>query len=207
MNVKKILPLFPFLILLAGCGSDPAPQPTVQNATAEIPVADTIHEPALDTILANASSQTKALKFQAEVMNDFLMKKDFKSFARYTHPQLITKLGGEQKMITAMENGFKQMDEKGSFISRISVGEPGSVVIKNGELQSVITETVEMKVPEGNMITKSILIAISKDNGKNWYFIDTGNRDLATMQKELPGLSNALVLPKPEGPKMTREVR
>lgn len=48
----------------------------------------------------------------------------------------------------------------------------------------------------GQPVTESTLIAISTDNGKNWYFVDTPGKDIQTMKKALPNLSGELVIPK-----------
>lgn len=205
--MKKILIPFAFGILLNSCGSSEHQEIAEINTGTTAVQMDTAKPPVVDTILANTTPQAKAIREQAEAMNNCLLKKDFKAYATYIHPGLVKKLGGEQTLLKALEDGFKKMDEKGSAITKIIVDEPGSIVVCGRDLQSVLTETMEMKAEGGIMITKSIIIAISKDNGERWYFIDTGNRDLATMQKELPGLSSALILPKPEGPKFVETIK
>ena len=42
--------------------------------------------------------------------------------------------------------------------------------------------------------------SISTDNGINWTFIDTSNKDMATLIKALPNISPALIIPAQQPP-------
>ncbi|PBQ33788.1 hypothetical protein CNR22_19035 [Sphingobacteriaceae bacterium] len=139
----------------------------------------------------------KEIVRQANQMNVFLLKKDYKSFIKYANPALVNKLGGEAEMIVALKNGFKEMKTAGNSITKILVDEPNKVLAVGNELQTTVTETLEMKVKRGLLITKSVLIVISKDAGKHWYFMDTSGKDLKTLRTEMPELSEELVIPPP----------
>jgi hypothetical protein len=57
-----------------------------------------------------------------------------------------------------------------------------------------------MKVPEGRIVSKATLIAISNNNGKKWYFVDTAGKDFQTMRKTFPNLNEGLIIPEKERP-------
>jgi len=67
-------------------------------------------------------------------------------------------------------------------------------------LQATLSETLEIKVPGGTLITKSTLIALSTDSGETWYFIDTSNNSLEKIRTQLPNISENLVLSPPQEP-------
>ncbi|HYV93672.1 MAG TPA: hypothetical protein VE978_17995, partial [Chitinophagales bacterium] len=140
------------------------------------------------------------IKEQAEAMAQLLLKKDFKSFAKFTHPKIVEMMGGEQKMIEGMEKDLKEMESQGTGFLNVTIGEPSKVIVVNNELQSTVPQTIEMKVPNGRLVAKSTLIAISTDNGKTWYFIDTSGKDIQAMKKIFPNLSEELVISEKQQP-------
>lgn len=148
-------------------------------------------------ILGQSSGKDHSItiKEQANIMAKYLIEKDLSSFLRYTHPKLIAMAGGKEKMIATLEKGFKEMQEEGTGFQKFTVGEPSKVIETNKELQATVPQTIEMKVPNGRLVAVSTLIAISLDNGKNWYFLDTSRRDIEAMQKLFPNLSSELMIP------------
>ncbi len=143
---------------------------------------------------------SKTIKEQADIMGELLLKKDFSSFTKYTYPKVIEMMGGKQKMIAIMELGSKEMLSEGTDFLNVTIGEPSKIITIGIELQCTVPQTIEMKVRNGRLVTESTLIAISTDNGKNWYFVDTPGKDIQTMKKALPNLSGELVIPKKKQP-------
>ena len=204
--MKQAVLFLGLIFLLTGC-TDEAQQansntPEVNTVLPPVPAVSQTQVRDTTSGAVNTSGHAQTIRLQAEAMNRHLLKGEFKAFIKFAHPGLINMLGGEEKMVSALIKGFKELDKQKSSILKITVDEPGKIVAREGDMQTVLTETLEMKVPQGIMLTKSALIAISKDNGKSWYFIDTGGKDLAAMQKQLPDLSDELILPKPENPKL-----
>ncbi len=148
---------------------------------------------------------SNTIKKQAEMMSQLLLKKDFISFCKYTYPKIIDMMGGKQKMVEVMENGTKEMQSSGVEFLHVTIGEPSKIITIRNELQCTVPQTIEMKVPNGRLISKSTLIAISIDNGKNWYFVDTSGKDIETMKKGLPNLSGELIIPEKTQPTFYKE--
>lgn len=143
---------------------------------------------------------SKKIKEQAKRMGEYMIKKDFKSFANYTYPKVIELMGGEESMIHIMEEGTKEMDKNGSYFIAVTIGNPSTVIVNGAELQCTLPQVIEMKVLNGILLVKSTLIAISPDKGKNWYFLDTSDKDIQAMKKILPNLSELLYLPPSQEP-------
>ncbi|MCE2963494.1 MAG: hypothetical protein LW842_10010 [Sphingobacteriales bacterium] len=143
---------------------------------------------------------SKTIKEQAEMMGQLLLKKDFISFSKYTYPKILEMMGGKQKMVEVLDKGLKEMQSEGVAFLKVTFGEPSKIITIGNELQCTVPQTIEIKVPKGKLKANSTLIAISIDNGKNWYFIDTSGKDIQTMKKRLPNLSEELVIPETKQP-------
>lgn len=148
----------------------------------------------------DSSIYSKRIKEQAKTMGDFMLKKDFKSFAKYTYPKALELMGGVDNMIKLMEDAEKGMTQNGSYFMNVTLGEPSKVIETAEELQCTIPQVIEMKVSNGTLLVKSTLIAISMDKGKNWCFVDTAEKSILEMKKVLPNLSEKLYLPPSQEP-------
>jgi hypothetical protein len=148
----------------------------------------------------DSTSHGKNIKEQADKMGQSLLKKDYKGFAVYTYPKILAMMGGEDKMIEFLEKSAKEMAAEKMSISKVTFGEPSSIITNGKELQGTIPQTIELKMPDGRLVSTSTLIFISTDNGKKWYFLDTSGKDIQTMRKTFSNLSEHLVIPKKEEP-------
>jgi hypothetical protein len=137
---------------------------------------------------------------QANTMGHAFLKEDYQTFAKYTYPTLLRSMGGENKMAATLKQVTDGMRLKGMSFSDIVVDSPSKIIKNDGELQCTLQQHTTIKLPNGRAITTSTLIAISKDGGKNWLFIDTSNKDLAAMRKVLPNLSSTIVIPPQQKP-------
>jgi hypothetical protein len=140
------------------------------------------------------------IKEQANIMGQLLIKKDFNAFINYTYPKVIEMVGGKKKLLKILEKDSKKMLAEGTTILNVTIGEPSKIISIGKELQCIVPQAVEIKVPNGRLISESSLIAISSDNGQHWYFIDASGSDIKTMKRKFPNLSGALVIPLYEKP-------
>ncbi len=152
-----------------------------------------------------ASIHFQKIKQQAAEMAQFLLKKDFKEFVKFTHPKIVGMMGGSDKMAYTLTNNIQDLEKEGTSFLAISFEEPGSVIAIADELQSTIVQKLEMKVPKGKLLTRTTLIAISNDNGLHWYFLDTAGKDIIAMKKFLPSLSDQLEILKKQDPIFTND--
>ena len=157
-------------------------------------------------LITTCNGQTKTIDHaktiieQAEAMGLLLLSKDFSSFSKYTYPMIIVMMGGKQVFVETLERGYEEMEAGGTTISKVIFGKPSQIITEENELQCTLSQEIEMKVPNGRLVSKSTLIAISTDNGENWYFIDTSGKDFQTMKNVLPNLSVNLVIPRQQQP-------
>lgn len=140
------------------------------------------------------------LKAQAEKMASAFVSGDYKTFANYTYPLVLKSMGGAAKMADVLSKTTANMKAQGMAFSKITFGDPSTIVKSGKELQATLAQHTEIKLAQGRIVTTSTLIAVSTDNGVNWTFIDTSNKDMATLRKALPNLSPSIVIPPAQPP-------
>lgn len=140
------------------------------------------------------------LKLQAGKMGASFVSGDYKTFANYTYPLILKSMGGVSKMIEVLNRTTNEMKVKGMRFSNIAFDEPSKIVKSGKELQATIAQHTEIKLALGRLVSSSTLIAVSTDNGVNWTFIDTSNKDITTLRKALPNLNQSINIPPQKPP-------
>lgn len=151
----------------------------------------------LNTQIKNASQN---LKQQANQMGSAFVSSDYMTFARYTYPLILKSMGGATRMADVLTKTTDDMKAKGMTFSNITFDEPSKIVKSGKELQATIAQHTEIKLSQGRLISTSTLIAVSTDKGVTWAFIDTSNKDMATLRKVLPNLSPSIIIPPQQPP-------
>lgn len=152
------------------------------------------------SMLHFSSIQPPAVKAQAMKMGQALIDGDYKTFVHYANPALVKMSGGADQLAAQLSKVMGQMKQSGVVVTSVRLGSVSKVVTSGKELQCTVEQHTQMKVPDGKMENMTTLIAISADGGKSWTFLDTNNKDIATVKKMLPNLSNEIVLPKQQPP-------
>lgn len=155
---------------------------------------------------AQKNEYTQAILLQADKMGRAFITKDYEAFIKYSHPTTVVMMGGEENMLEYIKTNFGQIEAEGVTFLNVNFGAPTEIIpVQNKdlnilELQCTLPQMVEMKVPGGQLTASTTLIAVSRDNGLNWYFIDTSGNDIITMRKIIPTLSPDIVLPEQHEP-------
>ena len=155
------------------------------------------------SVVLFAQTQSVVIKTQAMEMARALLKKDYSTFARYIHPDILKKAGGQEKLVEKMDTINAKSKEFGAEIKKVVIGNPGPVINYKNELQCVVPQSTEMQTVFGKLELETSLIAISSDGGKNWTFIDTSIYNIKDVKASLPHLSPDLVIPPAKQPKFT----
>lgn len=161
-----------------------------------------------EIVFTKASDQTDPIKksvlSDATKMDEALIHQDYKTFASFTYPKIVTLLGGEKKMTEII----KKSDETSRIIS-IDLGNPSDIITSGKELQTTVPTKVTITMLEpskkGKLIILSTLIGISENSGKSWYFLDTSGKTIETLRTAIPNLSEKIVVPAMPQPVFTKE--
>jgi len=152
------------------------------------------------TTYGQSKDAVQNMTAQAGKMASAFLQGDYKTFAHYTYPLIVSSMGGADKMAEVLGKGAAGMKAQGITFSKITFDKPSNIVKAGKELQSTIAQHTEIKLKEGRLVTTSTLIAFSQDNGANWTFIDTSNKDMQTLRKVLPNLSPSIIIPPAQPP-------
>jgi hypothetical protein len=155
---------------------------------------------ALFTTPSFGQVDSKVIKDQAESTAKALLNDDYETIIKFTYPKVIELVGGRDKMISLIKKGKIEMGQQGITFDRVIIGKPSKTVIAGDEIHCLVPQTIFMKVRKGKMKSETQLIAVSRDKGANWYFIDAVNLNKDTVKKVLPNYNFDLVLPNKKQP-------
>lgn len=137
---------------------------------------------------------------RAQEMGKAFIAKDYAAFAKFAHPRVVKIEKGEEAMIKKMVKDFGDLESEGVTFLEVNFGEPSKMITVENELQCVIQQQVVMLVPGGKLTATTSLIALSEDQGKNWYFVDAAGNNVRNMKALIPSLSLDLPVTMPVDP-------
>lgn len=144
---------------------------------------------------ADTSLYHKTLLAQADTMGRHLVAKDYSAFLKYNYPAVVKMGGGERAMMDLLGKNDRELSNKGLRIQNITFDSPTEPIRKDKELQCTVQQHIDLKTKTGRLDIQGTLIAISMDEGKKWYFIDTSDKDMRQLRAAIPNLSNQLYIP------------
>jgi hypothetical protein len=128
-------------------------------------------------------------------MGDAFLKEDYDSFVEFMYSPVFDKIGGKDIIIAGMKNAIAEMSLKGIKIVGVNFGEPMDILNSNNTLQSLISQIINIKMPEGTLMSTAYLFAISEDEGKSWHFIDVSNKSTQQILDIIPIFSTEIKVP------------
>lgn len=128
-------------------------------------------------------------------MATLMMQHNYKQMAYYTYPQIVQAMGGPDKMAEKVSQAVDEMQSHGVAFKSVTIGNIGDMVKSGVHLYSVVQQILQLS-NNGAIITNSAyLLAISSDNGKRWYFVDTAPFKHQNIKQLFPDYPNGLVIP------------
>jgi len=149
---------------------------------------------------AQTETAYKNLKLQVVKMTDAFISKDYKTFVSYNYRPMVQATGGPSKTAANISKAVDDLKTKGMEFSKITTDEPSKIIKNGSEYQATVTQHSALKLVQGRLEITSTLIAISADNGANWTFVDTANKDLTKLRRAMPNLSPSIVIPPSQPP-------
>ncbi len=156
----------------------------------------------LVTVCGQSQNLATVIKVQAMEMGNAAIRNDFNTFVKYMHPDVVAFAGGKADMKTKMDSAYGMMKQFGVSFKRYWIGSPGEIVKHNNQLQALLPQSTSLKTPFGELNAETTMLVISKDGGKNWWFIDTNVYSTDKLKNILPDLSPKLVIPPRTKPKL-----
>jgi hypothetical protein len=133
------------------------------------------------------------LKIQAKEMANAAMTDDYNLVLKYTYPKFMEDFSKEE-LLSELTKAMENVKSQGVIIESTEIGEPGIIYKAGKELHCLVSEKIILKSKQGRFQNNSNLLAISLDNGQNWYFVDcaTGKENILIM---FPDFNNDLIIP------------
>ncbi|MFB9841858.1 hypothetical protein [Mucilaginibacter ginsenosidivorans] len=151
---------------------------------------------------ASLAQDTVKLKHQAQAVADALVKGDYATVVDHTYPKIVTQMGGKEKMMATIKQGMEQMNAQGFSFADAAVGSPGKFYKAGTEIHCLIPQRIALKSPNSRIVNNSYLLAVTKDGGKFWYFIDINRGTYNKIPQLFPNFNKKLVIPEPTQPSM-----
>ena len=141
-----------------------------------------------------AQTENENLNTQIKEMKGYLLQGDYENYTNYVYPKIIKMMGSKKNMVVATENGINNM-KAGSFsIMDLKYKNPSKFFKKENELQCSLTQVTVMQTSNGKIEEENTFIAISDDDGENWTFINTDNKDKETVLETFPNLHSDIFM-------------
>jgi hypothetical protein len=141
-----------------------------------------------------AQTDNKNLNEQLETMRSAFMDKDYSVLAEYTYPKVVEMMGGKENMIEATSSTMAQMEAQGFVFEKLSFKDASDFLEHNGDLQCALRQVLVMDTPNGKVQSETTLLAISKDDGENWVFLDSSGMPKASLQSFYENLHPDMVI-------------
>ena len=151
------------------------------------------------------STAKKNLQEQLTQMTHAFISNDYETLVKFTYPALVEKAEGSEKSFGRIKKDIEDLKAEGITFDSISVGQPTIFVNAGEEIHTLIPETLFLNVPRGTLMQESYLIAITRDKGGNWYFLDAAEMDSSNVTKTLPHYNFDLKLPPQMDPILIKE--
>jgi hypothetical protein len=149
---------------------------------------------------------TKNLKLTAAAMLKAYNAQDFEASADYVLPKAIELyFGSRARLIESLRAAAAKLDSGNFVMISGSIRSVSKIEQVKGQLQSVVTQMVKTKIPNGTMVTVTSLLAISDDRGKTWYLLGIGKKKREDLLKVVPDLSPLVELPEPVQPMLSAD--
>ena len=144
----------------------------------------------------SVAQEKEIIRQQALLVAKATKALDFPTIIKYTHPALIKVVGGPDAMLIMIKKGMEALAIQGLSIDSVAIGTPEDIFKAGKELHCLVPEAIVMTVPDGKLISKTYLLAISGDNGTNWTFIEISDQiNNKTITQLLPNFNQDLRIP------------
>ncbi len=147
------------------------------------------------------SEEAKAKKNLVEQSNLFIqsvVNNDVPTMMGYLLPEFIESQGGHAALTQTFLDQAKRFEVAGIKLSKGKAIDPSAFYTCNETIQCVLTQEAYMESASKKepMKMQSNMIAISKDDGATWKFLQIGLRDLDAERKKFPILCEGMELRK-----------
>ncbi|TFF30429.1 hypothetical protein [Mucilaginibacter psychrotolerans] len=146
------------------------------------------------------AQDTAVVKHQANLIAQATFKGDYETVIAYTHFRLVAMSGGKEKLRQLITERMKELKDQGITGFSGTIGTPGKFYLAGNELHCLLPEDIILTTSVGRYLSRSYLLGVSSDKGKNWTFLDVGSMSADILHQLLPNFNDDLKIPPPVKP-------
>ena len=146
------------------------------------------------TFLSTSQAQ-KTMRESAQEYVEAFVNNEFLKVATLTHPDVVKMNGGADFVIDDLKAERESTAGEGLIYNSVIVYEPLKVLQYESELQAVIPVEYTMQLIDKEYLNKSYILAISKDEGKSYSFVNLMQFDDASLNEFITNLSPEITIP------------
>ena len=147
------------------------------------------------TACTHSQSATETLIAQAMQNVDAMLNKDYEVVVHLTYPPIVEELGGFQKALALVKSTMSAMESRDVTVEKITVGQPSAIVEEGKEQVAIVPIELMMSIEGDKIRADSYLVAITQNNGKNWFFIDGSSISKEKLSLIFPNLVASVEIP------------
>ncbi len=151
-------------------------------------------------MMVSGQELVTTIKQEAQKCANAALTNDFEGIVAYTHPRIVTQIGGKEAMIGILKSGTDQMHANGIKLVEVTIGTPEAPKTVGSWITSTVSQHIVMKVPDGKLYRDSFLLGISEDSGKHWVFVDLGPITQEQLEQVFPELKGKIAVPEKKEP-------
>jgi hypothetical protein len=108
--------------------------------------------------------------------------------------------GGRAGLRAQILDGLAEMAGDGVFIESADYEAPRTFVDGGTRLFAIVPERLRMKVPDGHLLQRGYMVAVSEDGGESWKFVSgtVKRKDLLRLFPDFPATLTLPDIPRPE---------
>ncbi|MEL6390443.1 MAG: hypothetical protein AAFQ02_09790, partial [Bacteroidota bacterium] len=127
-----------------------------------------------------------------EIYSDAIISKDFKTAVSKSHPAIVELGGGEVYVIDDLQRDHDMYAAIGVHTIKMEAKQPSKVIEAGNELHAMLPVEHYMKTPVDTTQTTQYYLAVSRDEGSSWYFVDMKRHDESSIKVFLPNYDDRL---------------
>lgn len=132
---------------------------------------------------------------QAKEYANALVNREFEKVASLTHPEIVELGGGAEYIKGDLEKERQMLVDSGSEFVSAQIGEVGQYFEENGEIQTIFPISFQLMINKEEFTAENHVLAVSKDKGNKWYFVDLAKYDKESLKTFVKNLNDELPFP------------
>ncbi len=142
----------------------------------------------------NLSSQ-QVIQSKAQEFADAFVKAEFLKVAEWTHPDVVAKSGGMEYIMEDLKSARVATTEQGLVYNSAKVLEPQKILMHEGEIQTIVPVDYELQLMDKKYKNTSYILAISKDDGETYSFVNLLQFDQESLEFFIENLNPDIKIP------------